>query len=641
MDDNAFIVFSVGPVQSFIWAARSLRDLWTGSFLLSWLTRQAMEPILAEHGKEAFIEPDMTRDPMSREELNRNLRSPCLPNRFLAEVPADHAEDLAEACKQKFYESWREVATCVRDQLTGEIHKRLFQSGTNGERFIDAWDSSVSLIWDAQIDSFFDVRVAVVPWGDCTPQLLESLLGKRETSENWKNAKEEDKLWTDRAELATRVHAAHKAIRKVTNYRPAPDPRGMFAAKCSLLGTYEQMGPAELGESARFWETVAKQVDIRGTKVRSGERLCAVSLVKRFSWPAYFSHELNADPRKMRLEDTATVAAVEWLREPPELDPGEVRKQHGVWSGQWLHWTKPNQEDEDKCPGEISDVIKRKRQKQGSPPTYYAVLVMDGDRMGRHLRGKPGRKHPKAISRALATFALDEVEKIVVAHLGTFIYCGGDDVLALLPTTQAIACAKALRDTFSELWSREMAKSEYRERATLSAGIAVVHYKEDLRFALQTAQQAEKHAKSSGRDILAITVCRRSGEHTTALCPWDFSETLNGWVKAFTPSGQSKTGASDRWARHLYQELPVLKGLPRDAVCAEMRRQVNRAEEDTRRLLWPDNPKHAGEELINEFNDYCDKMKAVPERNFTKDKLLENFLTLCQTAAFLARRKDE
>lgn len=34
--------FTLGPVQGFIADARRTRDLWAGSFLLSWLTGQAM-----------------------------------------------------------------------------------------------------------------------------------------------------------------------------------------------------------------------------------------------------------------------------------------------------------------------------------------------------------------------------------------------------------------------------------------------------------------------------------------------------------------------------------------------------------------------------------------------------------------------
>jgi len=41
--DKAFLAFSLGPVQSFIESAVSLRDLWSGSYILSWLTWHAMK----------------------------------------------------------------------------------------------------------------------------------------------------------------------------------------------------------------------------------------------------------------------------------------------------------------------------------------------------------------------------------------------------------------------------------------------------------------------------------------------------------------------------------------------------------------------------------------------------------------------
>jgi hypothetical protein len=42
--EAAFLSFMIGPVQPFIESARTLRDLWSGSYLLSWLTASAMVP---------------------------------------------------------------------------------------------------------------------------------------------------------------------------------------------------------------------------------------------------------------------------------------------------------------------------------------------------------------------------------------------------------------------------------------------------------------------------------------------------------------------------------------------------------------------------------------------------------------------
>ena len=61
--------------------------------------------------------------------------------------------------------------------------------------------------------------------------------------------------------------------------------------------------------------------------------------------------------------------------------------------------------------------------------------------------------------------------------------------------------ASELRRTFRENWLNDADGTErllMGPRATLSAGLAVVHYKEDLRFALDEARKAEKRAKKRG-----------------------------------------------------------------------------------------------------------------------------------------------
>src|SRR5436309_13346369 len=73
-DDMAFVSFFLGPVQSFIEAARSVRDLWTGSYLLSYLTFQAMRPILKRddlNPEQAFVFPVVADLPLWRLEQAR------------------------------------------------------------------------------------------------------------------------------------------------------------------------------------------------------------------------------------------------------------------------------------------------------------------------------------------------------------------------------------------------------------------------------------------------------------------------------------------------------------------------------------------------------------------------------------------
>ena len=45
------LMVSIGPVQGFVAQARRTRDLWAGSFLLSWLTGKAMAAVTAAGGR--------------------------------------------------------------------------------------------------------------------------------------------------------------------------------------------------------------------------------------------------------------------------------------------------------------------------------------------------------------------------------------------------------------------------------------------------------------------------------------------------------------------------------------------------------------------------------------------------------------
>ena len=58
------LVFQLGPVQDFIAQARSTRDLWSGSFMLSWLMAHALNAVVREGQlrNEDVIMPSINRD---------------------------------------------------------------------------------------------------------------------------------------------------------------------------------------------------------------------------------------------------------------------------------------------------------------------------------------------------------------------------------------------------------------------------------------------------------------------------------------------------------------------------------------------------------------------------------------------------
>lgn len=634
LDDPAasLIAFWIGPAQPFIESARSVRDLWAGSYILSRLTAQAMVPIVESRGTKAFLSPELRDHPLPecREASDEERRTACLPNRFLALIVDDpgaaEARRLAEAATRRCYEAWLKLARAVHGFLG-----RLVRSEVD-DALAQDWD----FWWDRQVADYFPIRTATLSLGDCDPATLGRLLG-----DGWERDRPHPAAW-GRIELVNRVLDAHKAA----GHFPAYQAEGDVPQKCTLLGSYEEMGPAHDARSRQFWERVAQEVHYGGTRIRAGERLCAVSLVKRFAWVAHLATELGYRTDELRegyYPDTATVAATRWLADAPALDPEVVydTSKDKTWSGQWLHWTRPLPEagdDERLVPSDVWRRIQDKRKQQGRPPTYFAILALDADVMHKWLQGLMTPVEPRflqAFSTTLARYAREVCPKIVKEHRGTLVYSGGDDTLAFLATDAVLDCAAELNAAFAQQWRRELGPMTAGKIATLSAGIAVVHIKEDLRFALALARKAEQAAKQRDRDALGVAVARRSGEHTGVVVPWDLVDAVRrSLLEPF------RAGASDRWLYALQAEEPTLQAdaIAAEAIPAEIRRLAARADDEARRV----DPGAA----VALWKGYRDAMRVRPrprgrpDEPFGEASDLAAYLTLGQTASFLTRGRD-
>ena len=694
---RAYLSLSVGPVQRFIEAARSVRDLWSGSAILSWLTFQGIRPVLETLGPTALVYPALRGNPLmdlwlcSQDNLENlvpcpskeSRRSPSIPNRFVVLAPwgpdGVQARSLADACCKAVHQAWNSLADHVHDCL---------------DPILSGLDRNWALRWQAQVDSFFEVRTSVLSELDLKDETLAHLIGGKDSfndvwcdsakvrgladaipqNERPRYDQQSAGLWQAQLEASARLMEAQRSIRHVP-VTPQSAANENSPPKCSLLGSYEQMGPAGLNDARDFWEKAANKVNVEGVRLRLRERFCAVALCKRFAAPATLARELRLEPADLRFPDTATVAAAEWLDEAG-IDPDKERRKHHDWNGRWLHQKRRDAvEDDDKPPPDaIWKQIKSAREKKGNPPIYYAILALDADHMAQWLKGDHAPKvrkvlHPKmvdyyerlgdraeagldakrpvgpalhaSISEALNNFASHVAPSIVEKYKGTMIYSGGDDVLALLPAREAVACADELRRAFRGEdkdsgvalgWTKcgdNRQLLAMGDKATLSAGIAFVHFMADLRLALEAARQAEKAAKDSGRNWLMLRFMRRSGEHSEAGMPWEFAAWFQQLVGIFA------SGATDRWTYRLRQELPTLQGndIPAAAVSAEIRRLVDRTV----------NAETLGSNDLSgeKAEQWWQRFAAVgQQRGRSPAELLTSFIGLCQGASFIARGQD-
>ncbi len=496
------LLVSIGPVQDFIASARRCGDLWYGSWLLSELAKAAAAGIVDALGTdhiEALIFPGAT----ARASLSPGSDM-AVANKVLARVPGDaSAGQVAEAGR---------VAMASRlDDLARETFAGLGKRDQKRDRhFLEgrAWDQVRDLVeytWVA-------VRETDAPDGyDRARREAERMLDARKGTKLWRQP-----LWSD------------------------------SARKSSLDGVRESVLHEDLFAVAQRAPHQAEWLR-REYGVRSSERLCGVGLLKRagvreidggrgvrarfFSTPHVAARPLMA---RCKAQNEAFERYAAALRESfgqaadAVLDGApEPFHAFGRADGQIFFPGRLSElAEESATPEALTTGLESARKalsfffrdtKTNEPLPYYVMLLADGDRMGLAINATTSFERHRELSGCLAKFAAS-ARKLVDQHLGSLLYAGGDDVLALLPLHTAVACAAALRLNFAQALSGFLVPDG--GSPTLSVGLGISHYNEPMDAALGLARQSERLAKEA-RNSLAVILQKRGGSPIEVHGPWD------------------------------------------------------------------------------------------------------------------------
>ena len=525
--------FTLGPVQGFIADARRTRDLWAGSFLLSWLSGQAMAALARAHGRIIFPkvdEDDLFKAIMATRDGEEILAAPfigSLPNRFKAEVT--EAGDLpGETCRAAIAEAWKGLTDAVYAQfIEGEI---------------ESLGKDTKVIWDRQVVGFWDMNwVAGEELGDGS-----------------------DGRWLDRRKN-WRTHYGGKAGTEGGDH-------------CRLMGRYQEIsGYHRIGsrrEQQAFWEALSEVGGIGALDLKADERLCAIALTKRLfprldclkqiigwtpgegqvdvlHWPSVSyiaavpwlkaadnslgNSEQSAywrDAHKNLSSDFMGESATKWFGFPGnglfKLD-GHLLHRDGVaaWPGEDLEGKDDAEKAEAR--GRLLQGLTAIEKKLGARASeFYAVLLMDGDSIGKRLG-----INPCVVRDGLASFTA-RVKKYFAPpndSNGVLIYAGGDDVLALMPVDTAIHAARMLRKqydlAFEDAKRGSASLGKRADHYTMSAAIVFAQYKIPLRRVLSQAHHfLDDIAKArNGRDSVAIAVVKPGGLAFSWVSAWGEDET--------------------------------------------------------------------------------------------------------------------
>lgn len=579
----AFLLVQIGPVQEFIAQARSTRDLWSGSYLLSWLIAHGIKAVTDEVGPDCVQFPSLRGQPLfdflhkellyDKLDLWNELRhahehilTPNLPNRFLAVVPHWQAQQLAVAVEKAIADELSNIAGICADWMKVEPDARPR--------------------WDQQVRQFLTVHWQVWPWETNVAKAIaghpphqaahdaaiagirtEHLDARNYRHNSWREGDHSRSeiipdsdgkpvidnpgfAWAAHYAETDRLLAARRNTRDFAAWA-AEDLKRDGAVKDMLSGKEEVIGSED-------W---IKGLDnIPGNFFKLNERLGALNLIKRVWHRAYLDERKKLQVfRATRFESLPEIAAgcTEKLEEAPKYVA--VIALDGDSMGKWVS-------------GEMSPLWENQLAQETKD--YFRE---QGGRLAQLLaiRRHLSPSYQLQLSEALANFSLYLAGQIVECYDGQLIYAGGDDVLAMLPAARALPCAQALRLAFRgdpqlptvfegalDIGDQQGFVGLTRDaeklkrlrrfipvgfplvvpgmRADISAGIAIGHMHSPLQNLVEAARQAEKRAKNDyGKSAFAISLFKRSGETIKWGAKWD--STAIDLVQSFADnSGEGK-----------------------------------------------------------------------------------------------------
>lgn len=525
MAERARLHLTIGPVQTFVAQSRRTRDLWASSYLLSHLADVAMQAIEKAGGKIVLPYRDQAEGAVTQG-AESGTRHGRWPNRFVADV--EDGKAAAAAAKQGIDETWKKIADEIWKRYVAPFattSKPVADVPHRAEQRRDQFSHEAEAIWTRQVENFWEISWVISPVDSLN--LFDPLAQRK----NW----------------------------RTTPVAAEPGDH------CTMMGDFQELSgfirSKEGKQQKGFWDQLRDELG--GLHLGKDERLCAIALIKRM-FPLVAKDVIGTNLQGANWPSTPYVAAIPWLgkagashseaaRQYAKAITDQIARPLGEKNakirslssipnvgdlyqldGNFFHETALanardmplglSEDDDARVRGELLTKLKELyRTVQSRPSSFYALLLMDGDSMG-ELLSEARKKSPESeqtVTQALGLFA-DQVLTTVSEHDGVTIYCGGDDVLAMLPVPNALRCATALSDLYRQSFT-DVCDSGIAELATISAAIVYCPFRAPLREVLASAHHLlDDVAKDqTGRDSLAIAVMKSSGLSAQWSAPWN------------------------------------------------------------------------------------------------------------------------
>ena len=574
-------VFSITPVQAFISKARKLRDHWIGSVILSYLSFIGIKYVANKLGPDHIIYPSLQDQSLVEDWLLKdfplvaksflekiNTKSKeiaSFPNLFVFISSKDETKNIYEEIKQEINKEWERIGEIVIKYISKKSNLN------NIEKFKNLFNYQISDYWQYSYVSSPLLKIT-------DHEKFSKLLNKNKYEKEQKTIEIFNKFFPNninfKARLYSTTHTLIQSILAASKLKPNKIRNPQNGKKCPICGEHEVLNDFDLTKdfSAKNYNENLKNFWNNMQDTKESEQLCAICSIKRFLPLALkegqYKNELlyKVVENYTKFPSTTEIAAYGYRKKLKEkgIDiPENFYEEIHELDEEKLNSNKTIQEAKDK------------NIKYTNKDKYYAILLMDGDRMGDLINRKnidatwgdvihpilkekfknqnfiPNSPFSVAqnnnlinnkrslnpsvhatISDSLNSFARFAVYPIVNKYDGTLIYAGGDDVCAIVPLDNAIKIAEEISNayrmnfvTYTEQEVQKIDKNNINlnnkigihlgngEKISISAAIIIAHHKEPLKYMLKEAHNVlDNIAKEkSNRNSLAIRLNKRSG----------------------------------------------------------------------------------------------------------------------------------
>lgn len=411
--NNAVLILTFSPVQSFIEEARRAADLYTGSQILVELARAAAKD-LQENGAVVIYPANLTSD---------------VPNKIVAQVTwedFDNKENPATKAKSALLEKWEQLATEAKGNFQKDDFDTIWDRQVSKDNLWEIYWTAVKMESGDYAKAYLEAEAALqaIKLNRTFKQSKESgfkdtLSGKREALHDTRSGRE---YW----EAMTKSNSAIVPIKVRPNGRERLDAIGIIKRFSSIAET--SIAPFNHFPST---SSIASLDYLEKAQTIAKEKLAD---------HANAIFELLGRNEKYYVRDKQQPWRFDGdLLYPETLTAKRLERDFGI-TVQISLLNKAKETLKNLFQFKISEA-----EKLGEPSPYYAIIKLDGDDMGELIRTCKTRDEHEKISKRLSEFA--EMVKALAnkpQYHARIIYNGGDDVLAMASLGKAVEFAKAM-----------------------------------------------------------------------------------------------------------------------------------------------------------------------------------------------------